>query len=143
MLQRLIASCAIVLTVSATANAQPRSNQQRLAVDIFKELVEINTVTATGDTARDAEAMAAHLRAAGLGGSDVQVFVPAPRKGNLVVLLRSTGARRPILFLAHLDVVDARPETGRSILSGSRSATVTSMGSGPEGRSIVILKGFR
>ena len=67
-------------------------------------------MTSTGDTARAAEAIAARLHAAGFSGSDVQVFVPAPRKGNLVARLRGTGARKPILLLAHLDVVDARPE---------------------------------
>ena len=91
-------------------HAQSRSAQQQLAVDIYKELVEINTVTATGDTARAAEAMAARLRAAGFSESDVQVFTPAPRKGNLVARLRGTGARKPILLLAHLDVVEARAE---------------------------------
>src|SRR6266446_2368302 len=92
------------------ARAQSRTAQQRLAVDIFKELVEIDTVTASGDTARAAEAVAARLRAAGFAGSDVQVFTPAPRKGNLVARLRGTGARKPILLLAHLDVVEARRE---------------------------------
>jgi acetylornithine deacetylase/succinyl-diaminopimelate desuccinylase-like protein len=37
----------------------------------------------------------------------VQVFKPAPRKGNLVARLRGTGARKPILLMAHLDVVEA------------------------------------
>ena len=91
-------------------HAQSRSAQQQLAVDIYKELVEINPVTATGNTARAAEAMAARLRAAGFSESDVQVFTPAPRKGNLVARLRGTGARKPILLLAHLDVVEARAE---------------------------------
>jgi acetylornithine deacetylase/succinyl-diaminopimelate desuccinylase-like protein len=72
-------------------------------------LVEINTVTATGDTGRAADAMAARLRTAGLEAADVQVFKPAPRKGNLVARLRGTGARKPILLLAHLDVVEALP----------------------------------
>jgi acetylornithine deacetylase/succinyl-diaminopimelate desuccinylase-like protein len=92
------------------AYAQSPTAQQQLALDIYKELVEINTVTETGDTARAAQAMAARLRAAGFGGSDVQVFTPAPRKGNLVARLRGSGARKPILLLAHLDVVPARPE---------------------------------
>jgi acetylornithine deacetylase/succinyl-diaminopimelate desuccinylase-like protein len=92
------------------AHAQSPTAQQQLALDIYKELVEINTVTETGDTARAAEAMAARLRAVGFGGSDVQVFTPASRKGNLVARLRGTGARKPILLLAHLDVVPARPE---------------------------------
>ena len=92
------------------ASAQTLTPHQQLAFDIYKELVELNTVTATGDTGRAAEAMAARLRAAGFEGADVQVLISAPRKGNLVARLRGTGKRRPILLLAHTDVVDARPE---------------------------------
>src|SRR4051812_27818401 len=69
-----------VLPLAAAAQAP----EQRLARDIYKELVEINTVTATGDTAAAAEAMAARLRSAGFGADDVRVFTPAPRKGNVV-----------------------------------------------------------
>ena len=93
-----------------SAGAHALAEHQQLALAIFKELVEINTVTATGDTERAAEAMAARLRAAGFAGPDVQVLVSAPRKGNLVARLRGTGKRKPILLLAHTDVVDARPE---------------------------------
>jgi acetylornithine deacetylase/succinyl-diaminopimelate desuccinylase-like protein len=106
MLIRLLLA---VLLVGAAARADALTPQQQLALDIFKELVEINTVTATGDTARAAEAMASRLRAAGFEGSDVQVFTPAPRKGNLVARLRGAGTRKPILLLAHLDVVPADP----------------------------------
>ena len=84
--------------------------EQQLAFDIYKELVEINTVTETGDTLRAAEAMAARLRAGGFAAADAQVLSPAPRKGNLVARLRGSGARKPILLLAHLDVVEARRE---------------------------------
>jgi acetylornithine deacetylase/succinyl-diaminopimelate desuccinylase-like protein len=90
--------------------AEGSSPQQQLAFDIYKELVEINTVTATGDTARAAEAMAARLRAAGFADADIQAFSPAPRKGNLVARLHGTGTRKPILLLAHLDVVPANRE---------------------------------
>ena len=110
MLPGLLAAVAIFLASFGSASAEPRTSHQQLALDIFKELVEINTVTATGDTARAAEAMAVRLRAAGFAASDVQVLVPAPRKGNLVARLRGTGKRKPILLLAHTDVVDARPE---------------------------------
>ena len=84
-------------------------NQQR-AFDIYKELIEINTVTATGDTAKAAEAMAARLRAAGFPDADVHAFSPTPRKGNLVARLRGSGARKPILLAAHIDVVPASRE---------------------------------
>ena len=52
--------------------------------------------------------MARRLLAAGFPATDVQVLGPAPRKANLVARLRGTGARRPLLLLAHLDVVEAR-----------------------------------
>ena len=98
------------LSLPLTAPAQTLAPHQKLARDIYQELIEINTVTATGDTAAAAQAMANRLRAAGLPSADVQVFIPAPRKGNLVARLRGTGARRPIMLLAHLDVVEARRE---------------------------------
>jgi acetylornithine deacetylase/succinyl-diaminopimelate desuccinylase-like protein len=101
---------ALVSLACAIASAQTLSPRQQRAVDIYKELVEINTVTATGDTARAADAMAARLRAAGFPDADVQVFKPAPRKGNLVARLHGTGARKPLLLLAHIDVVEAKPE---------------------------------
>src|SRR3984893_18516653 len=100
----------MLVSSALTANGEPLAPRQQLAFDIYKELVEINTVTATGDTLCAAEAMAGRLRAAGFVDLDVQVFTPAPRKGNLVARLRGTGARKPILLLAHLDVVPARRE---------------------------------
>jgi acetylornithine deacetylase/succinyl-diaminopimelate desuccinylase-like protein len=107
--------CAVLIAafIAATpgpSRAQALTPQQQLAFDVYKELVEINTVTATGDTKQAAEAMAARLRAAGFAEGDVQVLSPAPRKGNLVARLRGTGARKPILLLAHLDVVPANRE---------------------------------
>ncbi len=97
--------------VAAALLADPTApvQDERLRA-IYKELVEINTVDPTGDNTRAAEAMAARLRAAGFPAADVQVLAPAPGKGNLVARLRGTGARRPLLLLAHLDVVEARRE---------------------------------
>jgi acetylornithine deacetylase/succinyl-diaminopimelate desuccinylase-like protein len=107
----LLATLASILPMtSGPATAEGLNPHQPLAFDIYKELVEINTVTATGDTAQAAEAMAARLRAAGFAEADVHAFSPAPRKGNLVARLRGTGARRPILLVAHLDVVPANRE---------------------------------
>jgi acetylornithine deacetylase/succinyl-diaminopimelate desuccinylase-like protein len=100
----------IVPLLMSPVSAEGLSPQQQLAFDIYKELVEINTVTATGDTARAAEAMAARLRAGGFAADDVHAFSPAPRKGNLVALLHGTGQRKPILLMAHLDVVPANRE---------------------------------
>src|SRR5262245_27287126 len=104
------AALACSASLATPGHAQTLTAQQQQARDIYKELVEINTVTETGDTGRAADAMAARLIAAGFDSADVQVFKPAPRKGNLVARLRGTGARKPMLLLAHLDVVEARRE---------------------------------
>src|SRR3954451_8447868 len=101
---------AAIAGAPAALRAEALTPQQQLTFDVYKELVEIDTTTATGDTQRAAEAMAARLRGAGFAGDDVQVFSPVPRKGNLVARLRGTGKRRPILLLAHLDVVPAKRE---------------------------------
>src|SRR5438067_4997183 len=83
---------------------------KQLARDIYKELIEINTTDSSGDNTRAAEAMAARLRAAGFAADDVQVLGPAPRKGNLIARLRGSTKEKPILLLAHLDVVEAKRE---------------------------------
>jgi acetylornithine deacetylase/succinyl-diaminopimelate desuccinylase-like protein len=100
----------LACAVAGIAPAQNLSPQQQLARDIYKELIEINTVTDTGDTLKAAEAMAQRLRAAGFSADDARVLSPAPRKGNLVGRLRGTGARKPILLMAHIDVVEAHRE---------------------------------
>ncbi|MBC7984568.1 MAG: M20/M25/M40 family metallo-hydrolase, partial [Candidatus Obscuribacterales bacterium] len=81
--------------------------EQQLARDIYRELIEINTTDSLGDTTIAAEAMAKRLKAAGFSEADVQVLAPTERKGNLVARLRGTGKKKPLLLLAHLDVVEA------------------------------------
>jgi len=80
---------------------------QKLTREIFKELIEINTTHSSGNTTKAAEAMAARLKAAGFSDKDIFVGGPNEKKGNLVATLRGTGKRKPILLLAHLDVVEA------------------------------------
>jgi acetylornithine deacetylase/succinyl-diaminopimelate desuccinylase-like protein len=104
-----------VLTIMGSASspsAQPATPapHQKLLREVYQELIEINTTEAVGDTTKAAEAMARRLVSAGFPSADVQVLVPVARKGNLVARLRGSGARRPILLLAHLDVVEARRE---------------------------------
>jgi acetylornithine deacetylase/succinyl-diaminopimelate desuccinylase-like protein len=80
--------------------------QQRLH-DLYKELVEINTVDSVGSTTVAAQAMQKRFLDAGFPAADVQLFTPKPEKGNLVVRYHGKGARKPLLLLAHLDVVAA------------------------------------
>jgi acetylornithine deacetylase/succinyl-diaminopimelate desuccinylase-like protein len=100
----------VAMLAAGHAAAEGLTAAQQRAHDIYKELVEIDTTTATGDTKRAAEAMAARLKVAGFPDSDVHAFSPAPRKGDLVARLHGSGAKKPILLVAHLDVVPAPRE---------------------------------
>jgi acetylornithine deacetylase/succinyl-diaminopimelate desuccinylase-like protein len=80
---------------------------------IYKELVEINTTRSVGDCTRAAEAMRAHLLNAGIPASDMQILAPAdrPKDGALIAVLHGSDSRaKPLLLLAHIDVVEARRE---------------------------------
>lgn len=96
------------------AQTLPPDDDRALAQEILRELVEINTTnTDAGDNTAAARAAARHLLDAGFPAEDVQVLVPddAPTKGNLVARLRGRNpALKPILLLAHIDVVQALPE---------------------------------
>jgi acetylornithine deacetylase/succinyl-diaminopimelate desuccinylase-like protein len=86
------------------------NSENRLAREIYRELIEINTMNSSGNTTTAAQAMAARLKAAGFPDSDIQIVGSDPRKGNLVARYHGTGKRKPLLLLAHLDVVEARRE---------------------------------
>ena len=107
----IITSLLLLILASSThahAQATEPANRQ-LAREILRELIEINTTEAVGTT-KAAEAMAARLRAAGFPDADIRVLGPNERKKNLVARLRGSGGKRPLLLLAHLDVVEARRE---------------------------------
>lgn len=97
---------------AARAPSGPAPADRELARAIFRELVEINTTDSLGNTPRAARAMARRLLAAGFPAGDVRVLVgPDATHGNLVARYRGSGAGgRPIVALAHLDVVPARRE---------------------------------
>ncbi len=95
-----------------SAQSEPKLDDatKQLSRDIFKQLVEINTTDSVGSTTVAADAMAKRLLDAGFPASDVQVLGPNDRKGNLVARIHGTGAKKPLLFICHLDVVEARRE---------------------------------
>ena len=83
---------------------------QALARELLKELIEINTTNSVGDNTAAAQAMADRLLAAGFPPEDVQVLGPVEKKGNLVARYRGRESeRKPLLLLAHIDVVEADP----------------------------------
>ena len=90
--------------------AQSRSPEHALARDIFAELVSTNTTFHHGNTTPAVQALAHRLLAAGYPAADVKLLGPNDDNQNLVVRLRGSGARKPVLLIAHLDVVEARRE---------------------------------
>jgi acetylornithine deacetylase/succinyl-diaminopimelate desuccinylase-like protein len=99
-----------VCTVFANAQTTRPEAEQKLARDIYKEFVEIQSGFTTGATTPVAEAAAARLRTAGFPEPDIFVGGANPKKANLVVRYHGTGALKPILLLAHIDVVEAKRE---------------------------------
>jgi acetylornithine deacetylase/succinyl-diaminopimelate desuccinylase-like protein len=107
---RPVASLCALLFVATCASAETNPDVNREARAVFQQLIEINTTDSVGNVSTAAEAMAKRLRDAGFSEQDVIVAGPSERKKNLVVRYRGTGRRRPILFIGHLDVVEARRE---------------------------------
>lgn len=105
---RLLAT--LLLLAGTVSFAALDDSTRQMSRDIFRELIEINTTDSVGSTTQAAEAMAKRLIGAGFPKDDVRVLGPNDRKGNMVARLRGTGARRPVLLLGHLDVVEARRE---------------------------------
>src|ERR1043165_2338786 len=93
---------------SCHAAELPAKDRARVR-EIFQEAIEIRSTHDVGTT-RVAEAMASRLRAAGFSGDDLKVLGPKAGKENVVAGLRGSGVAKPILFIAHLDVVEARRE---------------------------------
>lgn len=92
------------------AAAQLNQTDRQLAREILKELIEINTTDSVGNVSAASEAMAKRLRSAGYADSDIFIGGPNDRKKNMVVRLRGTGAKQPVLLIGHLDVVEAHRE---------------------------------
>jgi acetylornithine deacetylase/succinyl-diaminopimelate desuccinylase-like protein len=112
MLQRK--RCTILLTtllsLAPVCLSQTQDDAKQQSRAIFKQLIEINTTDSVGNVTTATEVMAQRLREAGFPEKDVIVSGPNDRKKNLVVRIHGTSSQKPILFLAHLDVVEARRE---------------------------------
>lgn len=113
MHRSLLAAAAALSCAALPAHADPTPDQVAFRA-LFQELVETNTTLSSGDCTLAAQRMAAHLTAAGFPERDVHVFsVPDhPKEGGLVAVLHAAGTAKakPVLLLAHLDVVEARRE---------------------------------
>jgi acetylornithine deacetylase/succinyl-diaminopimelate desuccinylase-like protein len=99
---------ASVMAQSAVYTPGQLKPHQQIAHDIYKELIEINTGVTTGNITTAAVAMARRFREAGIPDSDIFVGGPRPEKHNVVARVRGRNSgRKPIILLAHIDVVEA------------------------------------
>ncbi len=92
------------------ADNMPPEAEQRLAREIYEQMIEVKSGFTTGSTTPIAESVAARFRTAGFPASDIFVGGATATKANVVVRYRGSGTRKPILLLAHTDVVEARRE---------------------------------
>ena len=98
----------LMLCVVTPVRAQEKGTNQQLAREILQQLIEINTTDSVGNVTAASEAMAKRLRLAGFSEQDLNLAGPRDKKKNLVVRYRGRGKRKPVLFIGHLDVVEAR-----------------------------------
>jgi acetylornithine deacetylase/succinyl-diaminopimelate desuccinylase-like protein len=99
----------LACTVLSAATIPPEADRQ-LAREIYKQMIEIQSGFTTGATTPVAEAVAERLKAAGFPDSDIFIGGAIPKKANIVIRYHGTGTRKPILLLAHTDVVEAKRE---------------------------------
>ena len=100
-----------LLAAPAQAADAPLRPDQTAFRALYKELVETNTTLSEGSCTLAAERMAARLKAAGFADADLTLFATPenPKEGGLVALFRGTSKTiKPILLIAHIDVVEAR-----------------------------------
>ncbi len=100
-------------SVALPAFAQTIRPDQASFRALYKELVETNTTLSAGSCTEAAGKMGSHLKAAGFAESDITYFVTPehPKEGGLVAILKgSDAAIKPMLLLAHIDVVEAKRE---------------------------------
>jgi acetylornithine deacetylase/succinyl-diaminopimelate desuccinylase-like protein len=103
-------STALGLSALTTPGARAQAPAPHRAEEraILGEIVAINSSSGTAGVARLARTIAARLRAAGFPAADVQLLGPTPELTALVVRYRGrTPSTRPLLLMAHLDVVPA------------------------------------
>src|SRR4051812_17541050 len=97
----------ITASRQTAASARARAGEAEFRA-LYKELVEINTTLSAGSCTEAASAMKARLSAAGFADDQLQLVVPPdrPKDGNLIAVLPgSNKSLKPLLLLAHIDVV--------------------------------------
>jgi len=107
---KFLALSFLFVASSVPAQTTRPDAEKQLARDVYKQFVEIPSGFTTGSTTPVAEAAAARLKAAGFSDKDIFLGGANPKKSNIVIRYHGTGKHKPLLLLAHIDVVEAKRE---------------------------------
>jgi acetylornithine deacetylase/succinyl-diaminopimelate desuccinylase-like protein len=107
----------VAALVGASAAAAPgaaelgAAHELTRAREILREMIDTRSTHDVGSTEL-ARRIQARLLAAGFALADAQLLIPIdhPHAGNVVARLHGSGKGKPVLYLCHLDVVEAKPE---------------------------------
>ncbi len=77
---------------------------KQVLTEHLQNLIRLDTTNPPGQETKAVDYLAQHLAASGIWH---QTFEPAPGRGSVVARLPGDGSERPLLLLAHLDVVMA------------------------------------
>lgn len=100
--------CAAILSSWVMADEPIRSEHAQKTLEIYTRIVEVESSKNLGNVPEIANYLAAELVAAGFPEADVEV-VPLGETASLIARYRGDGSsgKAPILFLGHMDVVEA------------------------------------
>jgi acetylornithine deacetylase/succinyl-diaminopimelate desuccinylase-like protein len=114
-MRKIVSTAFALLATAATAAPLPPPDNQTLAHDILRDLVAVRSVHAIG-TRETAKILSEYFRKAGFARADIVTVADPkfPHQANVVVQLRGQNKdktkAKPVMWLGHMDVVDARPE---------------------------------
>ena len=110
-MKRTIVTILAVLMTTAGVAQEGTSEHAKKTFEIYKTIIEVDTSKNRGNTLKIAQYLADELVAAGFPAADIEV-VPKDNFGALIGRYRGDGSsgNKPILLLAHMDVVEANAE---------------------------------
>jgi acetylornithine deacetylase/succinyl-diaminopimelate desuccinylase-like protein len=108
--RRILLACLLLLPCAAGSARAAQPDYARAASESLahlKAILALDTSNPPGNETRVTQYLAAQLRQAGL---EPQLFESAPGRGSLMVRIRGTGKKRPLLIMSHIDVVPVEKE---------------------------------
>src|SRR5215813_11318961 len=104
-MRALLFACALAAPLFAAEPDWNKVNEETLSH--YRALIQIDTSGAPNFESPAVDYLKKILEADGI---TVQIFAKDPKRPNLVARIKGSGAKRPVLIMAHTDVVGVQPE---------------------------------